>query len=104
MAARPPATGREIIFAFPDDTRPALRPNAVVLAHDLPLRGNHDPLWIDPGADRSVGQGINTQGWLADVVARVADTPQNRLSSPAVELVPICRHSESSLTSALTDA
>jgi len=31
--------------------------DAAVLAHDLPFRGNHNPLRIDPEADRPVGEG-----------------------------------------------
>ena len=39
--------------------KPIMRPldDAAVLAHDLPLRGNHDAFRIDPKADRPVGEG-----------------------------------------------
>src|SRR5690606_40103417 len=51
---------RQIVTPVVDGaTGAVMRPldDAAVLAHDLPLRRNHNPLRIDPEANRPVGKG-----------------------------------------------
>src|SRR5690606_2941556 len=51
---------RQIVTPVVDGaTGAVMRPldDAGMLAYDMPLRGNHDPFWIDPEADWPIGEG-----------------------------------------------
>ena len=43
--------------------------NALMFAQDLPFGGDYDPRWIDPNADRSIGEGC----WHAVTIALQVD-------------------------------